>query len=296
MSFEEAIETYKSIGHRNPYLFQWLYNVYKKLRLPCADKKYIDDLALTKTKLTIFDVLIDDVADNINFRNKEMLDRLTLIPWQNSDYTHNDPYYKTCKKIWIDCLNSIEKYPRFHEFEGIFYFDLKQVMNAMEYSWLINFYPEADDSVSNDAYGHHGTMVILHGMIDLMCSPKFDINELGKIRAVLYRAQRIARTGNMLNTYPREFIERDLSSPIITYALEKNIITLDEFRHGDPKELEAKIKLLEAKYKREVEDDFKGIMEFKGHIKSFDVCEFTKAARLAYEAFIARIRYWEVKD
>ena len=84
-----------------------------------------------------------------------------------------------------------------------FYFDLKQVMNSMEYSFLVN---EADFSsnAEDETYLNHGVMVILHCDMDLMCSPNFNYEELKKLRPILHWVQDVAHIGNMLNTYPKE--------------------------------------------------------------------------------------------
>jgi len=58
-----SIELYKKVGCGD-FLFNWLYEIYKKIFVPSIDSRYKDILALDKTKLTIFDVLIDDLADN----------------------------------------------------------------------------------------------------------------------------------------------------------------------------------------------------------------------------------------
>lgn len=65
MNIEEAIELYKSVGSRNAeFLFRWLYNHYLKIYIPSVNSDFIETLAEYKTKLTIFDVLVDDLADN----------------------------------------------------------------------------------------------------------------------------------------------------------------------------------------------------------------------------------------
>ena len=81
LSLGEAIKLYKKVGPRNAdFLFKWLYQVYDKTYLPSISDEYKDELALIKTKLCIFDVLIDDLADNAKLRNKRLLDQAIRIP------------------------------------------------------------------------------------------------------------------------------------------------------------------------------------------------------------------------
>ena len=293
LSLIDSIELYKQVGHRNTYLFEWLYDVYKDTCLSCVDPTYVPDLVLTKTKLTIFDVLIDDIADNAKTSNKELLLRLINIPFNN--VAHADKYYTITNQIWIDCLNTIKHFPRYSEFEDIFFFDLKQIMISMEYSWLTNVYNYCNNFIEVDNYGHHGVMVMLHCMMDIMCSKNFDKNELGKARTAFFLAQRIARIGNMLNTYSREIIEKDISSPILTKTIEENIISYSDFDELPSSEIEKRVKNLEPLFAEEVTTYLDKITEISKRVHSVDLQKFMLDRKSIHEKFIKRIRYWESK-
>lgn len=293
LSLKESIEVYKSVGHRNPYLFEWLSKIYEKTTLSCADPTYLEVLTVTKTKLTIFDVLIDDVADNVNMRNRELLEKLMNIPWEGTTESCNDPYYNAAKKILLDCINTIEKFPRFAEFKNVFYFDLKQVMNSMEYSSLINTQKELNNLLENEVYGHHGVMVILHEMLDIMCSPGFDIRELGKTRELLYLIQKNMRMGNMMNTYPREVVENDISSQIVTYALGEGII--NNFSEQNTVEILNSLQQLEKPFDEQVKKSFRKMRKYSNKITSFDVLRLVNASEEIYKLFKLRKKYWEEK-
>lgn len=227
MNLEEVIELYKTVGYRkgSEFLFRWLNNIYQNIYLPCIDPQYKDKLSLDKTKLAIFDVLLDDLADNWKARDNQLLEEFARIPWEK-DIKLKNQYIEVGRKIWDDVYNSIKLYPRYEELKDVFFFDLHQIMNGMRYSFLVNKFNIANE-IENDVFTHHGCMVILHCDMDLMCSLNFNLNELGEIRVILYLAQKIASIGNMLNTYPREIIERDSSPPIISLAIKKGYITKD---------------------------------------------------------------------
>ena len=124
MALEEAIELYKTVGPRNAdFLFHWLYQVYDKTYLPSINEEYKDQLALIKTKLCIFDVLVDDLADNAKLRNKRLLDQAVRIP-HNDIKPYKNKYLEVTRLVWQDCINSIKKLPRYDEFKEIFFFDL----------------------------------------------------------------------------------------------------------------------------------------------------------------------------
>jgi hypothetical protein len=286
MDIEEAIRLYNSVGPRNGnFLFKWLYKIYSKVYLPCIDPQFKENLAKNKTKLTIFDVLVDDLADNYKLRNGNLLEQFIQIPWNNTKEYKNE-YLEAGRKIWQSCISSIKKYPRFKEFERMFYFDLRQVLYSMEYSFLVNTM-YLDNQLENKIYLPHGCMVILHCDMDLMCSPAFDINELNKMRIIFHLAQRICHIGNMLNTYPKEIKEKDFSSPIISLAIEKGLVKRNELI-----EL-SKLKNLEYEFKKEVNECLKKLKEYEIKIKSVNLYGFSNNLKKLFIEFINRKRYWE---
>jgi len=291
MSLDESIEMYKKVGHRNAdFLFKWINSVYDFFYLPSVDLKMKKTLMRDKTKLTIFDVLIDDLADNAEIRDREVLEEAIGIAWNGLKSTDND-YLKVTKKIWDDCIESIKNYPRFEEFKDLFYFDLEKVMHSMKYSFLAN-----DLGINN---GHedeinlaHGCMVILHADMDLMCSPTFDKKELKKIRPILYWVEDIVHIGNLMNTYAREVEEADFSSPMISLALDRGIVD-KEIIINNPEEAIKKISILVPYFKERVENNFKKIEEVAKTIESIDMEEFLKKLMKVWEGFNSRVQYWK---
>lgn len=288
MRLEEFIRQYNLVGVRknSTFLFNWLYNVYTKTYLPCIDIIYKESLAINKTKLTIFDVLIDDLSDNCKVRNKRVLELFMQIPW-NRRKKYKNRYLEFGRIVWNSCINSIKKYPRFKEFKDIFYFDLRQVLNSMEYSFLVNTYG-ISNYIEDKIYLPHGCMVILHCDMDLMCSRNFDIKELRDMRVIFHLAQKVAHVGNMLNTYPKEILEKDLSSPIISLAIRKNIID-EELNLNDLQ----KIKNLEILFKNKVELYLEKIKKYENKIKSVNIKGFSNKLEKLFNAFINRKHYWE---
>ncbi|MHA1492275.1 MAG: hypothetical protein ACTSRI_21810 [Promethearchaeota archaeon] len=294
LSLEESIKLYKTVGPRNgDFLFKWLYEVYDKTYVPSIDSKYREQLALDKTKLCIFDVLVDDLADNEKLRNKEHLEEALTIPINGKTKSTN-PYLKVTEKIWNDCINSIRTYPRYEEFKSIFNFDLMQVLNSMQYSFLSNEIGFSNE-IEDEKYLNHGVMVILHCVMDLMCSPEFNKEELPQVRSMLNCVQDVAHIGNLLNTYPKEINERDFSSPIIAKGLREGIIT-KEIVIDNPKLALSKLKPLENHYKLRMKKNLKKIMSYVETIKSIDVPEFCNKLIAVWDGFLNRERYWENKE
>ena len=289
-NLEDSIDLYKSVGPRNAdFLFPWLYQVYDKTYLTSIDLSYKKLLALDKTKLTIFDVLVDDLADNAKLRNRRFLEEAIRIPW-NGSKKYSNPYLEVSKKIWTDCINSIKRYPRYDEFKDIFFFDLDQVMNSMRYSYLINT-SDFSNLAEDEMYLNHGVMVILHCDMDLMCSPDFDYNELKKLRPVLHHVQDVAHIGNMLNTYPKEIVEVDFSSPIISMGLREGLINKTMIIK-DPELTLANLKPLVMRFEERMRNNLDVIKAQADEIKSIDICDFYDRLNNVWQEFLKREQYW----
>lgn len=290
MSLEEAIELYKTVGPRNAgFLFHWLYQVYDKTYLPSVDEEYKEQLALIKTKLCIFDVLVDDLADNAKLRNKRLLDQAVRIP-QNGTKQYKNKYLEVARKIWQDCINSIKKLPRYDEFKEIFFFDLEQVMNSMKYSYLINT-SDFSNFTEDERYLNHGVMVLLHCDIDLMCSPDFEYEELRKLRPILYSVQDVAHLGNMINTYPKEIQEADFSSPIISMAIREGLIEKNTVINN-PEYTIASVQPLVSKFEERMKNDLEKIQTHANEIETINIYEFYQRLKNVWEAFLKREQYW----
>ena len=293
-NLDEIIKLYKLVGERNAdFLFRWIYNIYDRIHLPSIDKKYKKILNLTKTKLGIFNVLIDDLADNSKTRNKELLEICMKIPW-NYKKNYGNQYLEIARSIWEDCIKTIEKFPRYQEFEDFFYFDLYQFMNCNKYSYLVNS-KKTSNFTEDRTYLHHGVMVLLHCDLDLMCSPDFNYNELGKLREILYLVQEFIHLGNMLSTYTREVEELDVSSPIISLALRRGIIERKILTTDPEFALESLIPLIPI-YQKRMKENLSSINKYINDIESIDMQEFYQNLKSVGEAFLNRKQYWKTQN
>ncbi|HZY48098.1 MAG TPA: hypothetical protein VFE96_09915 [Candidatus Bathyarchaeia archaeon] len=269
MPLEEVVGLYKSIGRRNSEYFQWLHNVYNWTCMPCVSFDYRKILGEDKTKMMVWDILLDDLADNYDTRSQALLEEYLQIPWQNS-LTKND-YLDTGARIWEDYIGSVVSYPRFREFERLFYLDLRQSLTSMVYSSLVNSL-EFDSPLELNMYAAYGCMVMLAIDMDLMCSPTFDKKDLGRIRSVGVLAQRVTHIGNMLSTYPAELAERDLSSPIISMAVRKGLIERGEM--GDPSAL-TRTRKLEDVFRKKAQSYIVRVAAIEKEISSVNIRGFS---------------------
>ncbi len=268
----DVINLYKSVGRRNIEYFAWIHDVYSWITLPSVSFECRKDLGDDKTKLTVFDILADDLADNYETRSYPLLQRLANIPWEGkAEIADSDEYFSVGRRIWEDSISSLSNYPRFKEFEKIFYFDLRQVLSSMMYSYLGNT-AGIENPIETSFYSSYGCLVEVAIDMDLMCSPAFDMKELGPMRTVACLAQKVAHVGNMLTTYPSEIVERDVSSPIISLALRKGLIREDEL--GDKAAI-PKVSKLEWVYKNKAYSYIKKVAEYEKEIRSINIRGFS---------------------
>jgi hypothetical protein len=78
--------------------------------------------------------------------------------------------------------------------------------------------------------------------LDLMCAPRFPLEDVGTLREAAYHAQCMGRIGNLLSTWRRELANRDFTSGVFARAIMEGDLTLDELQHGELAELEARIR------------------------------------------------------
>jgi len=210
------------------------------------------------------------LADNFVTRSRFLLEDFVKIPWHNAIEKHD--YIDVGRAIWDDFISSVQKYPRYKEFEGIFYFDLRQVLSSIEYGSLINTYG-LDNSFEMNHHSPYGVAVILFLDMDLMCMPSFDLKELRTMRSISFLAQKVAHIANVLGTYPREVLEKDMSSPIISLAIRKGIISKEEL--GDRATLQ-KLKQLEWIYRSKALSYAEKISTYEKQIRSVNIRGFSQ--------------------
>ena len=276
----EVIDLYKAIGRRNVEYFAWMHDIYSWITLPSVSFDCRKTLSEDKTKLSIFNILVDDVADNFATRDYDRLERLANIPWHQYA-TVEDEYVNVARRIWEGSISSISQYPRFKELEKVFYFDLRQVLSSELYSYLSNT-SGIENPIETSFHSSYGCQVEVAIDMDLMCSPAFDLTEFGSMRTIACLAQKVAHVANMLTTYPSEIVERDVSSPIISLALRKGVIRKEEL--GDRATI-PKVSKLEWVFKSKAYTYIRKVAECEKEVRSINIRGFSDYLRELVERF-----------
>ena len=272
------IEGYSKIGSRDQNMYVWLLRVIENLGLSTVNKHYFDSLAITKTRISMFVVLVDDPVDNVDKRNPALTEEMLKIPfgleyiniWKLN--TDERAYLEFAKSLWAKVMKEVKRYPRYRQYQSAFRFDVEQLLNSVRYSRFVNTSLHAANLTENKAYGHHSMIVLIQTDLDLMCSDGFDDNEFGNLREFLYVSQEMASLGNLLGTYTREIEERDMSSGVFLRLKDKET--------------------LEKDLKNEWRKKYKLAQKLAKNIKSIDGDMFMKQIEFVQEVYQMKADDW----
>jgi hypothetical protein len=275
------VEGYHGVGgERNEFIWKWIYLISQIITISSVDKKYKRSLWEIKFLLIMFVVLLDDVSDK--YKNRAILIELLKIPF-NQDQINFKLFNEKDKdfinftiKLWKHIESEYKKYPRYKEFREIIDFDIRQLLNAMEYAYLVNKDKHLINKEEYYTYLSHNMQLIIDVMFDLSCSLNFDSKELGLVREVSCYAQEMARIGNWISTWQREIGEDDFTSGVFAVALQRKIVNTEDLNSKNTD-------LVKIIQNSGIEDDFlmdwevryEKIEKFYSEIKTLNIKEFT---------------------
>jgi len=237
-----TVETYadryeRVVGLRDRFLWQWIYNLFDDITLSSVPAEERAAVKRQKTLLTIFITTLDDLGETN--RNEATFERVRRVPFQShgndSDATTDtdDELDSFLVDLWTAFEDELTIAPRYERFGDVFEYDLRQSINAIAYSSLLNDNKAIANLAEIQQYDTHNMTMFPFAGVDLMHSLGFDCSELGTLRSLLLDLQQIARIGNWLVTWERELAEGDCSSGIIVRALQCGLVTPAEIERGD---------------------------------------------------------------
>ena len=246
---QKWIKEYEKVGDRDDISWKLFFKLKEKVDNSFSIKISQKSLKEVKFLIAMFVVLLDDIADKK--QNSKLLDELLKIPFYESyieleKLTENErKYLKFTIKVWYRIEQLIKKYPEYRKFEKIFKYDIKQIINAMEYDNLINKNHYLINKIEYWLYSPHTMQFIAMISIDLMCLSKFNVNELNLLREFIWQALKMTRISNCINTWEGEVRKNDFTSGIFAYAIEKNIVEIENLKKDKKEEIIKKIRKLE---------------------------------------------------
>ena len=180
--------------------------------------------------------------------------------------------------LWRHINSELKNLPAYKYYKTLFHFDLIQMINSMYYSCLINQNLHLLNFTENRIHTAPNMIIYLYIDVDLMASPSFDRNELGRLREMLWYVQQMARIGNWITTWKRELKERDFSSGVFAYAISNDILRSGELRKLDESEIISRIessRVIEQLFKIWKENQQKAL-SISENLKSVDGLAFLK--------------------
>ena len=240
------VDSYERVGDRTPYLWTWCRQGAEVTTLPCVSASRYDELCDTKVIGMMFDVLLDDIADQGG--DAELLERLVGLPFSDNPpdwraFANEEQKYAAFSElVWNEVQRRVERFPRYDEFADLLRYDYLQLMNTMRYSHLLNRFPSLLNLAEHDLYLPHNMMMMICATMDLMCSPEFDFGEIGCMRQAAWHAQHMGRIGNLITTWEREIHEQDFTSGVFAHAVIYGELSLERLANGDCKLIEHAIR------------------------------------------------------
>ncbi len=199
---------YEGIGNRDEYLWKWCREGVELTTLPCVAPCWLDHGGDTKVLSIILCVLLDDIADkhgSLGFL-ETLIEIVEHGRFQNRSALGPDErrYAETTSRLSEIYRRRLQEYPRFEAFQELLQYDLIQFSNTLRYSHLLNRQLSLMNMAEHDLYLPHNMHMMSFATIDLMCSPDFQVEDLGQLREAVWHGQCMGRIGNLLSTWRRE--------------------------------------------------------------------------------------------
>lgn len=238
----EWSKLYSRVGRRSSFLWQWASRGAELTTLPCVAPEWRAHVRDTKVLSIIICVLLDDVADEA--RRQSFLETLLhvvqcqTIPHLDSIPTPERHYASVTLRLSNLYERRIREYPYFEVYKELHRYDLMQYINTMRYASLLNQHLYLLNPAEHEIYFPHNMHMMSFATLDLMCSPNFEMNELGRVREAVWHGQCMGRIGNLLCTWRRELAEDDFTSDIFARAVAMGDLTVNQLSAENQAEID----------------------------------------------------------
>ncbi|WP_121741096.1 hypothetical protein [Natronorubrum halophilum] len=221
------------IADRDRTLWHWFHRIEPEIRLSCVEPERTRRACEAKILAMMFITVADDVAER--YGDRATFAELRNVPFehQHADPTRDDvdgEYVRFQRDLWSQFLELYDAGARADEFADLLRFDLRQALQAVDYSALLAHHPGLASERELWTYDAHNMLVFVFATIDLANASAFDSTDLSAVRRVVARCQRMARIGNWIATWERELAEGDYSSGVVVRAFETDLLSVDELR------------------------------------------------------------------
>ena len=210
------------VQKRDPALFaDFLKNGYEMTTLNSVSSDFLEDVLIAKQCLGTLITLADDLADDLQYVDRTNLD--LVHHHMRSVATNRSPQKILAKsqheQFAIELVETINEkiavLPNYEKLKDLLQFDMELIALANQRSYLSTTLPFCANYAETKAYGHHNMGMIAAGMIDLMACQELNQGEIGALREIFFKGQRIGRIYNQVYTLARELKEKDVTNEIL---------------------------------------------------------------------------------
>jgi len=269
-------------SHRNPRLFsEFLPKGYRLMTLSSVDEALKDRLLDAKLHLGMLITLYDDLADNPRWANSKLLHELYKLPFHSQSIrplrlnSAERKVVELAKHLADGTFPILTSLPHFGSFAPLLHFDLQQFYNANRYCEMLSRIPSLANTTEGSTYVSHNMGMVIVGMMDLMGTSNLYFSELGEIRSLFVRGQRVGRICNVLTTLGRELSEGDVTNELILGAIQSGYVK--------PSALGELTKRKLAPFRQELEKErrrlYREISAQRDRIRTFDVRAYVRGLR-----------------
>lgn len=277
---ELAAEYDRRVGDRDRFIWKWIHNLFDAFTLPCVPNEHWERVKETKTALTMYVTVLDDLADRHG--DGATFEQARRIPHAPEAVRTDAPdvdgdVVAFAETLWSRVKDGLIEAPGYEAYADVFRFDTRQVLGAMEYGYLLNENREMSNLAESRHFGPYNMVMFPYADVDLMWSPAFDRSELGDLRSLLLELQGMARIGNWVTTWERELYEDDYTAGVVVEALDRGLVAPDD----DPAEAVAAIRDhdIGGQFEAEWTMRYADLSKSDHDIESFDVDDLLRGMR-----------------
>lgn len=227
-SIKEIVLDDGVLGDRKTLSWKWVWHVCGELlTLDCVADEHRQEAHEAKALMAIYVTLVDDIGEQLGDETTFWELSKTAYPEAEPDWEREDidsDYAHSIRRVWTELMDRLQSAPRFEEFENPFMFNLRETVQAMEYTQLA----DGDSAFMNpDEMWHFDTQGIgsfLYWTVDLMYSPDFEKSDFRSFRRVVHELQHMWRLGNWITTWEEEVYEQDYTAGIFVEAINNGVI------------------------------------------------------------------------
>lgn len=223
----ETLEAYYALGMpRHHWLFEkFLPEGYQATTLSSVRINRLAEVIELKMLVGIFITLTDDFSEHPDYCSEDWVHQLALVTTSphlseellmDSRENRQNAALGLSAQIYQDIFSALRKHSSTQgNLIQAIAFDFQEYYQCLRYSLLVSKQPYIACGVEYRHYSPQNMGMMIVGMIDLLFSPSWKLEELPLMRRIFYLAQRLGHIFNTLATFERERRQGDINNEII---------------------------------------------------------------------------------